>query len=113
VKAGELVIGLAGNYRRGIEETSTSDLSAFNSCRLSPVFFQPLCFVLAVVLTLTGVWVNWRAHVYRMSAEEAMKDGKLTHDQVESRLRLITNGSRFLTLTGMALLIVSMFVLTE
>lgn len=74
---------------------------------------QAACLTLAVFLTLAGVWINWRAHAYRMSAEEALKDGKLTHDQMGMRLRAISKGGRFLTLAGMALLIVGMFLLAE
>ncbi len=96
-----------------LRKSSNSGLREFKIGRSFPVFPPPLFFAMAAVLTLSGVWVNWRAHVYRMSAEEAMKDGKLTHDQVDARLKLITNGSRFLTFAGMGLLIVSMFMLAE
>ncbi|CAM3049100.1 hypothetical protein RAHE111665_12780 [Rariglobus hedericola] len=62
----------------------------------------------AVLLTLCGVWMRWRAHDYRMSAEEAMKDGKLTYEQVLSRLKMIKIVSRIITVAGMALLIASL-----
>lgn len=42
-----------------------------------------------------------------------MKDGKLTQDQVDLRLRVFANGSRILTLAGMGLLVVSVVIAGE
>lgn len=77
------------------------------------MFSQAAVLSVAVLITLSGVWMNWRAHWYRMSAEEAMKDGKLTQDQVDLRLRVFANGSRILTLAGMGLLVVSVVIAGE
>jgi hypothetical protein len=67
-----------------------------------------LCFSVAIILTLIGVWMQWHAPTYRMIAEEAMKDGELTHDQVNRRLRALGRTKRACTLAGMVLLVVSL-----
>lgn len=69
---------------------------------------QALFLSVAIILTLIGVWMQWHAPTYRMIAEEAMKDGELTHDQVNRRLRVLGRTKRACTLTGMALLVVSL-----
>jgi hypothetical protein len=69
---------------------------------------QTIWLSVAILLTLTGVWMQWHAPTYRMIAEEAMKDGKLTQDQVDRRLRVIGRTKRLCTLTGMILLVVSL-----
>ena len=69
---------------------------------------QTLCLSVAVLLTLIGVWMQWHAPTYQMIAEEDLKDGKLTHDEVVRRLGVIRRTKRLCTLTGMALLVVSM-----
>lgn len=59
----------------------------------------------AVLLTACGVWMRWRLHGCRISAEEAMKDGRLTCEQASRRLITHQSISRALTVIGMALLI--------
>ena len=66
---------------------------------------HPICFSLATLLTLSGVWVEWRWQEYCMSTEEAIKSRALTQDQGERRLRRIKRGGRFFLLLGMGLLI--------
>jgi hypothetical protein len=75
------------------------------------VLYSTLCLVIAVVLTLSGVWVQWNVHDYSMNAEEAMKNRKMTAEQVVRRLILIRRGGRILTFAGMALLIVSVLMI--
>ncbi len=70
-----------------------------------PVLPHPAYLLSAIVVTLSGVWLRWKAHEFRMNAEEAMKDGKLTHEQVERRITLIKNGSRALTVVGIVMLL--------
>jgi hypothetical protein len=69
------------------------------------MFSQFTCILIAMLLMLSGAWVQWRAPWYRMDAEEAMKDGKLSQQQVDQRLNLIRRGSWCLTLTGVVLLV--------
>lgn len=75
------------------------------------MFYSNLCLVVAIVLTLSGVWIRWNAHDYSMSAEEAMKNRKLTAEQVFRRLILIRRSGLALTLVGMALLILSVVLI--
>ena len=57
--------------------------------------------------------MQWRVHSFCMSAEEAMKDGKLTQAQVTRRLTLFKQGSRVLTIAGMALLLAAATMMPE
>ncbi|HEY8932887.1 MAG TPA: hypothetical protein VIM44_06220 [Rariglobus sp.] len=66
---------------------------------------QSTCMLIAMLLTACGVWMRWKMHGYRICAEEAMKDGKLTYAQASRRLFVILSVSRALTVIGMALLI--------
>lgn len=68
------------------------------------MFSQTQCVILAIVITLTGVWVRWRLAALEMSAEERLKEGKLTPRQVERRLRWARDGGRLLTIAGLVLL---------
>ena len=74
---------------------------------------QELCFALAIILTLTGVWMRWHMHEYRMGAEEAMKERKLTADQVDRRLMIIRQAANTLTIVGMALLVITITVMAD
>lgn len=64
--------------------------------------------LIALLVLLCGAWVQWRASWYRMDAEEAMKDGKLSQRQVDQRLRLARRGGWFLTLAGVAIFVTSL-----
>jgi hypothetical protein len=75
------------------------------------VIYSTLCFVVATVLTLSGVWIQWHAHEYVMDAEEAMKNRKLTGEQVIRRLVLIRRGGGILILVGIGMLLVSLMLL--
>lgn len=67
---------------------------------------QSTCILIAMLITLSGAWVQWRACEYRMDVEEAMKDGKLSQRQVDQRLRLVRRGGWFLTLAGLSMFVV-------
>jgi hypothetical protein len=75
------------------------------------VFYSTLCFVIATILTLSGVWIQWHAHEYVMNAEEAMKNRKLTGEQVVRRLVLIRRSGLILTFAGIGMLLVSLMLL--
>lgn len=68
------------------------------------VYSQSTYVVMAILLTLAGVWMRWRLPAYEMHAEDAVKDGKLTGVQLETRVRRMRDVSRALTLAGLALL---------
>jgi hypothetical protein len=68
------------------------------------VGLQAACVVVAIALTLAGVWVGWRLPWLQMDAEELRKDGNLTSRQVDRRVRWARDGGRLLTLTGLGLL---------
>ncbi len=75
------------------------------------MFYSTLCFVIATGLTLSGVWIQWRVHEYAMDAEVAMKNRKLTGEQVARRLVLIKRSGRILTFLGIGMLIVTLMLL--
>jgi hypothetical protein len=68
------------------------------------VFSQTTCVVFAILVTLSGVWMQWRLSNFEMHAEDQLKDGKLTSRQVENRIRWVRDGGRLLTLAGLGLL---------
>lgn len=72
------------------------------------MFSQTSCLILALVLTLVGVWMQWQWPHYCMSTEEAVKSRRLTQHQGERRLRRLKRGGRVLLLTGMGLLVGAM-----
>ena len=74
------------------------------------MLYSTLCLIVAILLTLSGVWVQWHVGEYSMSAEEAMKNRKLTAEQVVRRLVLIRRGGQILTFTGMGLLVLSLLL---
>lgn len=71
---------------------------------------QTICLIIGILITLAGVWIHWRKHDFHMDAEEAQKNGKLTHAQAERRVLLLKRGGRALTITGMVLLVVSLLI---
>jgi len=81
-----------------------------DACRYSHVSCSTFFLLVGIVLTLGGVWIRWRASDYSMSAEEAMKNRKLTSEQVFQRLILIRRSGLVLTFAGMALLIISVML---
>lgn len=52
-------------------------------------------------------------HYYRMAAEEAMKDRKLTDEQVNMRMRILRQVAITLTLAGMVMLVISVTMMME
>lgn len=74
---------------------------------------QTVCVIVAILLTLAGVWLRWRLPWYEMNAEDRLKDGKLTSHQVERRVRWMRDGGRLLTLTGLGLLGASLLLVGQ
>jgi hypothetical protein len=77
------------------------------------MFAQEICLVLAILITLAGVWMHWHMHHYHMGAEEAMKERKLSAEQVDRRLKVMRTSAGALTIIGMSLLIVAVTVLAD
>ena len=67
----------------------------------------------AIVLTLAGMAMNWHLPRHRMSMEERVKDGKLTPDEAERRLRFFGWCAPVATLLGVGVLVVVLFDLTK
>lgn len=67
----------------------------------------------AVTLTLTGMALHWHLPRHRMSMEERMKDGKLTEEEVQRRLRFYGWCAPIATLLGVAVLVVVLFNLSR
>jgi hypothetical protein len=80
---------------------------------MQPISLRTFVLLIAAAITLGGTWVQWRVHSYRMDAEEAMKDRKLTPDQLARRLMLIRSVGPVLTYGGMAILITCMRVSSD
>ena len=104
-------IGLAnGKVHAGWLSGANFELTKFASRRFRPVFYSNLCLVIAIILTLAGVWIQWHVGEYSMSGEEAVKNRKLTAEQVVRRLVLIRRSGQVLTFSGMGLLLVSLLM---
>jgi hypothetical protein len=74
---------------------------------------QEVCLSLAILITLVGVWLHWHMHHYRMGAEEAIKERKLSADQVDRRLMILKHAANTLTIVGMILLVLTITVMAE
>ena len=60
---------------------------------------------IAVILTFLGMLLHWQLPRQRMAAEEDMKDGKLTEEQLERRLRVLAICAPTATISGIVLLL--------
>jgi hypothetical protein len=72
---------------------------------ISPGPSQEVGLAIGVVLTVAGTALHWQLPRQRMSAEERMKDGKLTEAQALRMIRLYTVSARLLTIAGAAVLV--------
>lgn len=66
---------------------------------------QEIGLAIGAVLTIAGTVLHWQLPRQRMSAEERMKDGKLTEAQANRTIRLYTLGARLFTIAGAAVLV--------
>lgn len=73
--------------------------------------YTTLCLLGAISLTLCGVWIQWHAHDYAMGAEEAIKNRKMTGEQVLRRMVLIRRAARVLIFLGVVMLFVSLMMI--
>lgn len=65
---------------------------------------------IAVVITLIGVRLCWRAPRHRMSIEERAKDGVYTNDEARRRIRFMGWFGPAVTIAGCALFAVVIFL---
>lgn len=59
-----------------------------------------LGLALGALVTLAGVWLQWQLPRRRMSAEEALKDGKLSEVDANRQIRLHAVAAPTLTVCG-------------
>lgn len=74
-----------------------------------PNFNEEVSFLLGAALTVLGTMLQWQVPRQRMSAEERMKDGKLTEAQAARRIRFYTLSAPVLTVIGGVLMIGALF----
>lgn len=67
----------------------------------------------AILLTMVGVALHWRLPGLRMSAEEHVKDGKMTEGEARRRVRFYSRCAPIVTLIGVSVLIAVMFDLSQ
>ena len=60
---------------------------------------------IAVVITLTGTWLQWKRQDRLSDLEDAVKNGTLTPDAARQRERLLHWGGPVLTIVGVVLMI--------
>lgn len=70
-----------------------------------PNFNEEVGFLLGAALTVLGTMLQWQAPRQRMSAEERMKDGKLTEVQAARMIRFYKVSGPVLTVAGGGLMI--------
>ena len=71
---------------------------------LSALVWKEIAAGCAVVITLLGVRLCWRAPRYRMSIEERAKDGALTEDEARRKIKFMGWFGPAVTVVGCALL---------
>lgn len=59
----------------------------------------------AILMTLTGVWLQWHGPNHLSEVEEALKDGRLLPEEAESRTRKIERRAMIWVIAGMVLLV--------
>lgn len=64
--------------------------------------------LIALGITLLGVWLNWRRQSMLEDFEEHVKNGKLEPDQAWHRARLVNWLAPTVIFSGVALLLVAM-----
>ena len=67
----------------------------------------------AILLTMIGMVLHWRAPRLRMSLEEHMKDGKVTDKEAQRRIRFFHWCESVATVAGIVVLLAVMFDLTR
>lgn len=60
--------------------------------------------VAALVLAVVGMALHWYAQQHQMSAEERVKDGKLTPAEARRQMRFFQTSANLVTLLGLAIL---------
>jgi hypothetical protein len=78
-----------------------------------PRVFDEMGVGAAILLTVLGMTLHWRLPGVRMSAEENVKDSKMTEEQAHRRLRFYTRCASIATLFGVGVLIAVMFDLAQ
>lgn len=71
---------------------------------LSVLAWQEIVVGCAVVITLLGMRLCWRAPRYRMSIEERAKDGAMTEDEARRKIRFMGWFGPVVTVVGCVLL---------
>ena len=66
---------------------------------------QEVGLAIGVLLTIAGTVLHWQLPQKRMSAEERVKDGKLTEEQAIRMIRIYSVSAPVLTVAGAAVLI--------
>ena len=69
-----------------------------------------LLALVAVVMIIAGAWLRWRLAAYCSDAEEDAKDGKITPHQARKRITQYNWLCPLLTMLGVGLLILAVFV---
>lgn len=67
----------------------------------------------AVLLTVMGMIMFWHAPRQRMSLEEHVKDGDLTEEEAQRRLRFYSWCAPFATVIGVGLLVVALYDMSD
>jgi hypothetical protein len=70
---------------------------------------ERVAFVAAVMLTLSGVYLLWSGPRQRMSMEEHVKDGDLSEDVGERRLRIRVWIAALMIVAGLGFVILVTF----
>lgn len=79
----------------------------------APRMFDEMGVGAAILLTLLGTMLHWRLPGVRMSAEEHIKDNKMTEDQARRQLRFYKRCAMIATFLGVVVLIAVMFDLAQ
>jgi hypothetical protein len=71
---------------------------------LSPLVRREIIGIVAVIITLIGMWLCWGATEYRMSIEERAKDGLISSEQAQRKIQFMQWFGPGVTAAGCVLL---------
>ncbi len=71
-----------------------------------------LAGLFSAMVTLAGVWLRWRSQWHISEIEDEVKNGKISGDEAQRRMRFIERRAMTMIFGGLGLLVFVLFVLT-
>jgi hypothetical protein len=81
--------------------------------QLTTKVFDEAGVTAAILLTMTGVLLQWYQPRHRMALEEKVKDGKVSDDEARRQILFYSRFAPVATLLGVAVLAIVLFDLVD